>query len=153
MKEMRWEFTLRGVGGGLQGFFPMLFMLALFGGLTYWLHKSGNSVYLYTGIFSLLLILLFLYALLRYLFTKLYIGDRGFFHQTRPGNGRYYTYDEITEAWVSSGQDHSLPTCHYRTPQGRIIRFHFSPSREGEAIHALLLYINGEQEEEENAEA
>lgn len=121
MRE-KWAYKIRPT----QGFIFVFILLALFGGLTVWLYLVHNGAYIFTALFTALVLLLLAVGLYRAAFCKIYIGERGFYHQTRPGDGKYYLYTEIREAWVSSGQALNGAKenfCNYITADGQTHKF------------------------------
>ena len=79
-------------------------MSGLFCLLTLWLYKTNNKAVIFAGIFTTLMVLVFILAIYRLLFYKVLIFDEGFYHQTSINNGKYYTYDDIEKAWINSGR-------------------------------------------------
>ncbi len=102
MKNERWKYKTRG-HGGVQSFIPIFILLTLFGGITVWLYGSGNGAYILTAALFAVSVVILLYSIYSYIFVKLFVGGKGFYRQTRPGNGKYYAYTEIAEAWESTG--------------------------------------------------
>lgn len=75
---------------------------------------------------------------------KVLIGERGFYHQTQPGNGRYFRYSEILKAWESAGKESNGTTgyfCTCETIDGQVLRFPFLPG-ESDGIGYFLDCVN-----------
>lgn len=100
MADKQWKYK---IGSGKMPMIVSLFMLGVFGGLTIWLYKTQNGAFLFTGVLSAAMLLLLAATIHRFLFYKVLIGKDGFFYQTRLKNGRYYEYQKIEKAWISSG--------------------------------------------------
>lgn len=127
MKHAKWNYK---IGGNLHGLIPSLFLLALFGGLSIWLYLTQNSAFVLSLIFTAFVVVILLAIFYSALFVKVYIYEEGFYHQTRPGNGKYYQYSEIKEAWVSSGKATvgvNNYFCNYKTLDGQVVKFPFLP--------------------------
>ena len=93
------------VGGRIQGLFPSLFMLAIFGGITIYLHTIRHGAFLFGLLLTIIMLVIIFLSILRSIFVKVLIYEDGFYHQTKPGNGRYYKYSEISQAWQSDGKE------------------------------------------------
>ena len=103
-------------------------MLVGFGGLAIWFHISQNNAIIIGGILVIIAALVFTVALYRAMFFKVLIDEKGFFYQTAPGNGRYYTYYEIRKMWISSGKEtnaQEMTYCNFETQDGKVSRFFF----------------------------
>lgn len=147
MKNERWKYQTRGHGSGVQGFIPIFILLALFGGITFWLYGSGNGAYIFTAALFAVSVAILLYSIYSCIFVKLFVGDEGFYHQTRPGNGRYYAYSEIAEAWESTGTSPNGTVsyyCHYKTLDGKLVKFWFTPM-ESDSIDFLLAHVEAKE--------
>ena len=71
---------------------------------TYRLYKTNNKAVIFAGIFTALMVLVFILVIYRLLFYKVLIFDEGFYYQTSINNGKYYTYDDVEKAWINSGR-------------------------------------------------
>lgn len=144
MENEHWNYK---IGDGHQGLILLFILLAVFGGLSIWLHMSNNGAFIFAAFFTALILVLIAYSIYRLLVVKVLIGEDGFFHQTRPGNGKYYHYTEIAEAWESSGKTLNGTAgyyCSYKTADGQVVKFPFLPF-ESDGIDYLLIRINGEE--------
>lgn len=140
MKDTKWNYK---IGGNLHGLIPSLFLLALFGGLSIWLYRIKNGAYIFPLIFTALVVVILIAIFYRALFVKVYIYEDGFYRQTRPGNGRYYQYGEIKEAWVSSGKATTGVNnffCNYKTYDGQVVRFPFFLD-ESDGVEHLIQHV------------
>ena len=137
MQEEPWRYK---IGGGLAGPILSLLLLALFGGSTAWLYHAQNGAYLFGMMLTLAAAVVLLVAIYQTLFVKVRLGERGFYQQTRPGNGRYYSFEEITKAYVSAGRNLNgtkSGTCRFETYSGQTGQFLFLPA-DGEGVRWFL---------------
>lgn len=144
MKKNNWKYKITGASS--QSVLVSFAALAVFGGVSLWLHISGNGAYIFTDIFTLFVLVIALYTLYCRLFKKLLISDEGFCLQTSPANGKYYSYSDAAKAWISSGATFSgLPSGFYfnfKTVDGEEFRFSYQ-NYQSDEIELLLLRING----------
>lgn len=141
MKNEQWQYK---IGGGLQGVILSAVMLAAFAGLSIWLYISKNGAFLFGMILSTVMFFVFLLTVYRAVFVKVLISQNGFYHQTRPGNGKYYDYGSIKKAWVSSGKNINGTEsnyCNYETFDGEVVKFPFFTA-DSEGIDYLLSCVN-----------
>lgn len=137
MEHREWQYQ---VGGNRTGTVIAGIMLVIFAGLSIWLQSTKNGAFLFSMILTVFMLLAFLAALYRVLFVKLLIGQNGFYHQTKPGNGQYYDYSSIKTAWISSGKSvNGTQTgyLHYEPINAEAVVFAFLPADE-DAIGYLL---------------
>jgi hypothetical protein len=119
-------------------------MLLFFGGVTFYLYRSGNGAFVFTAVFSGIILLITLLTLYRLLFYKLFIGKEGFYYRTSAFGGEYYEYALLKNAWKSEGiNPHGNTLCYFSfmTPSGKVLRFNFMPQDE-DAIDYLLERFN-----------
>ena len=90
LKNEEWEYK---IGGRFQGLIPALIFLAAFGGITFWLYKSENSAYIFTGFLTAFAVLCVLLSIYRSVFLKVLLSPIAFYYQTNPFNGKKYTYN------------------------------------------------------------
>ena len=81
-----------------------LIMFATFGGFTAWLYSTDNGAFIFTGLFSAILLALVVATSYRLAFFKVLIGKDGFYYQTGPSNGKFYNYAYVEEAWINFGE-------------------------------------------------
>lgn len=146
MENKQWKYK---IGGNFHSIIPALIMLTVFGGVSIWLYSSNNGAFIFTSVLTALVLFLIAYSIYRLLFVKVLIGEDGFYHQTKPGNGKHFKYTEITEAWESSGKNQNGTNsyyCSYKMSDGQVNKFPFS-SFESDEIDYFLMRINGEESE------
>ena len=103
-------------------------MAAFFGGIAFWLHRSGNGAFIFLAFFFALTFFIFLLSVYRVLFYKILVGVDGFYYQTTIGNGKRYRYTEVKKAWISSGRSQNGAAesyCNISFYDGTVIRFLF----------------------------
>lgn len=120
-----------------------LIMFAVFGGLTAWLYSTDNGAFIFTGLFSAILLALVIATVYRLVFFKVLIGKDGFYYQTGPNNGRFYNYFEVEKAWLNSGEAQNRAQedyCNIEIPGIPVIRFQFFYADE-KAVNYLIKRI------------
>ena len=80
------------IGSGKLPVILTSIMFAAFGGLTAWLYSTNNGAFIFTGLFSAILLALVIATGYRLAFFKVLIGKDGFYYQTGPSNGKLYNY-------------------------------------------------------------
>ncbi len=127
MENEQWKYK---VGGRAQGIIPSLFVIVLFGGISIYLFYIKHGAFLFTMLLTVIGVALLIACIYRAKFVKVLISEEGFYHQTKPGNGRFYKYSEISQAWQSMGRELNGTTgcfCSYETYEGNTIKFQFFP--------------------------
>ena len=145
MKNQKWKYKIT---SGFSGVIISLVMLVGFGGLAIWFHISQNNAIIIGGILVIIAALVFTVALYRAMFFKVLIDEKGFFYQTAPGNGRYYTYYEIRKMWISSGKEtnaQEMTYCNFETKDGKVSRFFFMGIN-SDAVDYLLERVEATKE-------
>lgn len=125
MRNTQWKHK---IGGRKTPVILTLFMFAIFGGLTGWLYSANNGAFLFTGLFSAILLALVIATAYRLAFFKVLIGKDGFYYQTGPGSGGYYDYTQVEKAWAHSGEAQNRAQedyCNIEIPGLPVIRFRF----------------------------
>ena len=125
MKNTQWKYK---IGSGKTPVILTLIMFAIFGGVTAWLYSENNGAFLFTGLFSAILLALVVATAYRLAFFKVLISKDGFYYQTGPGNGKYYDYSQVEKAWIHSGQAQNRSQedyCNIEIPGIPVIRFQF----------------------------
>lgn len=125
MEDKQWKYK---IGSGKRPMILTLIMFALFGGLTIWLHNIQNGAFLFSGALAMVTLILLGATIHRFLFYKVLIGKEGFYYQTRRKNGKYYIYEDIEKAWISSGTAQNgfqEEYCNIEIENGSVIRFQF----------------------------
>lgn len=125
MEGRRWKYR---IGARKAPVILTLIMFAVFGGLTAWLYSTNNGAFIFTGLFSAILLALVIATSHRLAFFKVLIGKDSFYYQTGPSNGKLYDYSEVEKAWINSGeaQNRSVQDyCNIEITGGSVIRFQF----------------------------
>lgn len=140
LDNTQWKYK---IGSGKTPVILTTIMFAAFGGLTGWLYSENNGAFLFTGLFSAILLALVITTGYRLAFFKVLIGKDGFYYQTGPGNGRYYDYTQVEKAWVHSGEAQNRAQedyCNIEIPGLPVIRFQFFYADE-KAVNYLIKRI------------
>lgn len=136
------------IGTDLFSLFPVVITLLVFGGVSVWLYLFNNGMFIFTGFLTSVMLVILLYILYSYFFIKLLICEDGFYYQKGVGNGKYYKYTAIAEAWESEGKVTNGVINYYlnfKTENGRVIKFNFTAAQ-SEGIEYLLERVNGQGE-------
>ena len=145
VKNKNWKYK---IGVDTFSFVPLTISLIIFGGVTFWLKIADNGIFLFTGFISALLIIIALYNLYRLFASKLLISEDGFYHQTHIGNGKFYKYLDIEEAWISEGRSVTgviNKYLNYRTFDGTVVKYYFT-SQYTDEIEYLVSQISKESD-------
>ncbi len=151
MKTSQWKYK---IGSGKTPVVLTLIMFAIFGVLTGWLYSENNGAFLFTGLFSVILLALVIATAYRLVFFKVLIGKDGFYYQTGPGNGRFYDYTQVEKAWIHSGEAQNRAQedyCNIEIPGMPVIRFQFFDADET-AVRYLLKRIEAVEREHSTEE-
>lgn len=125
MEDRNWKYK---IGVGLKNIILPFIPLALFGGITAWSYINYKPVFFLGVMLTILGFVVVLLTIYGAIFKRVLIAQRGFYYQTNPGNGRYYYYSSIKEAWTSSGRgiDRTVNHfCNLKTSDGEVIKFPF----------------------------
>ena len=125
LDNMQWKYR---IGSRKMPVILTLIMFAVFGGLTAWLYGTNNGAFIFTGLFSAILLALVIATVYRLAFFKVLIGKDGFYYQTGPSNGKFYNYAEVENAWLNSGEAQNRAQedyCNIEIPGVPVIRFQF----------------------------
>ena len=125
MEDRQWKYKIR---SGKMPVILTLIMFSAFGGLTAWLYSTDNGAFIFTGLFSAILLALVIATVYRLAFFKVMIGKDGFYYQTGLSNGRFYNYAEVEKAWLNSGESQNRAQedyCNIEIPGIPVIRFQF----------------------------
>lgn len=125
MEDNRWKYKIR---SRKLPVFLTLIMFAAFGGLTVWLYSADNGAFIFTGLFSAILLALVIATSYRLAFFKVLIGKDGFYYQTGLSNGKLYNYTDVEKAWINSGEAQNRANEDYCNIEIRgmpVIRFQF----------------------------
>ena len=100
MEERNWKYKIT----SRTGLVVAAVMLALFGGVTFWLYTVHNGAFILVGCIAALTAIAFLLSVYSALFFKVFVDKDGFYFQTAPGNGRYYRYSDILDCCLVESQ-------------------------------------------------
>ena len=78
-----------------------------------------------------------LMGLYRRFIVKFLVGENGFYHKTKPGNGHYYRYSELDKAWTAFGGGTNALYFYYQLPGKSPVRIFYNPI-EDEAVEYML---------------
>lgn len=98
MQEDKWVYQIG--KDSLSVIFPLI-GLAVSGGVAIALALAKNPAVFFVGLFALFMLVMTLMGLYRRFIVKFLVGENGFYHQTKPGNGRYHRYSELEKAWTA----------------------------------------------------
>ena len=137
--KKQWKYR---AGGKARGMIPLVFTFAASGAVSLEFYKGslGNSGFFFPAAMAGLTFFLIVVCVFSQKFRKLLVDERGFYYRSMPGNGRYYLYREVEEAWLSSGKGlfgTEQYFCALRLLDGRILRFPYIPV-EAEGVRYLL---------------
>jgi hypothetical protein len=125
MENKQWKYK---IGSGKMPMILAFIMFTLFGALAVWLYKIQNGAFIFAGVLAAVMFILLLATVHRFLFYKVFIGKEGFYYQTGMNNGRFYAYEMVEKAWISSGTaQHGAQEeyCVIEISGGPVIRFQF----------------------------
>lgn len=147
MENQQWKYQIR---SGKMPVVLTLIMFAGFCGLTAWLYNTDNGAFIFTGLFSAILLVLVIATVYRLAFFKVLIGEDGFHYQTGPSNGKFYNYTEVKKAWINSGEAQNRVQedyCNIEIPGIPVIRFQFFYADE-KGVNYLIKRIEATANEE-----
>lgn len=139
------------IGTGKGPVIASAIMLAIFGGLAFWLYKVRNGAYIFCGLLAGVMLLLLLLTLYRMLFYRIKIGADEFCYRTNHMNARSFGYSRLKRAWISEGRvqnGYRAEYCNVETDEGEVIRFQFFGA-DSDAVRSLIKRI----EESENSQS
>lgn len=134
MEEDKWVYEI-----GKDGFavvFPLI-GLAISGGIAIALALANNPAVFFMSLFALFMLVMTLMGLYRRFIVKFLVGENGFYHQTKPGNGRYHRYSELDKAWTAFGGGTNALYFYYQLPGKSPVRIFYNPI-EDEAVEYML---------------
>lgn len=147
MENRQWKYKIR---SDKMPVILTFIMFAAFGGLTAWLYSTNNGAFIFTGLFSAIMLALVIATVYRLAFFKVLIGKDGFYYQTGPGNGKFYNYVEVEKAWLNSGEAQNRAQedyCNIEIPGIPVIRFQFFYADE-KGVNYLIKRIEATANEE-----
>ena len=134
MEEDKWVYEI-----GKDGFavvFPLI-GLVISGGIAIALALANNPAVFFMSLFALFMLVMTLMGLYRQFIMKFLVGENGFYHQTKPGNGRYHRYSELEKAWTSYGDGNNALYFYYQLPGQSPVRFFYNLI-DDEAVEYML---------------
>lgn len=134
MEEDKWVYEI-----GKDGFavvFPLI-GLVISGGIAIALALANNPAVFFMSLFALFMLVMTLMGLYRRFIVKFLVGENGFYHQTKPGNGRYHRYSELDKAWTAFGGGTNALYFYYQLPGKSPVRIFYNPI-EDEAVEYML---------------
>lgn len=134
MEEDKWVYEI-----GKDGFavvFPLI-GLVISGGIAIALALANNPAVFLIGLFALFMLVMTLMGLYRRFIVKFLVGENGFYHQTKPGNGHYHRYSELDKAWTAFGGGTNALYFYYQLPGQSPVRFYYNPM-DDEAVEYML---------------
>ena len=149
MQEDKWVYQI-----GKDGFavvFPLI-GLVISGSIAIALALANNPAVFLIGLFALFMLVMTLMGLYRRFIVKFLVGENGFYHQTKPGNGRYHRYSELEKAWTAYGDGTNALYFYYQLPGQPPVRFFYNLI-DDEAVECMLSKFRSfhpELEEEED---
>lgn len=127
-------------------------LAVVFGTVTVLLKQNGNGAFILTGIFSLIVITLFIFTVYRTAFFKVLIYEDGFFLKTSPFNGKFYSHGDTEKAWTVAESDYGTGSERYLNiaPVGEdLLKIPFA-YKDKKAVNYLVKCVNsGEKKERE----
>lgn len=134
MEEDKWVYEI-----GKDGFavvFPLI-GLVISGGIAIALALANNPAVFFMSLFALFMLVMTLMVLYRQFIMKFLVGENGFYHQTKPGNGRYHRYSELVNAWTAFGGGTNALYFYYQLPGQSPVRFYYN-LMDDEAVEYML---------------
>lgn len=134
MQEDKWVYQI-----GKDGFavvFPLI-GLVISGGIAIALALASNPAVFFMSLFALFMLVMTLMVLYRQFIMKFLVGENGFYHKTKPGNGRYHRYSELEKAWTSYGDGNNALYFYYQLPGEPPVRFFYN-LMDDEAVEYML---------------
>ena len=134
MEEDKWVYEI-----GKDGFavvFPLI-GLVISGGIAIALALANNPAVFFIGLFALFMLVMTLMGLYRRFIVKFLVGENGFYHKTKPGNGRYHRYSELEKTWTAFGGGTNALYFYYQLPGKSPVRFFYN-LMDDEAVEYML---------------
>lgn len=134
MQEDKWVYQIG--KDGLTVVFPLI-GLVISGGIAIALALANNPAVFFVGLFALFMLVMTLMGLYRRFIVKFLVGENGFYHRSRPGNGRYYRYSELEKAWTAFDGGTKSLYFYYQLPGQSPVRFFYNLI-DDEAVEYML---------------
>ena len=125
------------IGKDEAGVVVTLICLVVFGILAIWLAYVEHPAALFVGPLALMILVMASAIIYRHFIMKFLVGENGFYHRSRPGNGRYHRYSELEKAWTSYGDGNNALYFYYQLPGQSPVRFFYNLI-DDEAVEYML---------------
>ena len=125
------------IGKDEAGVVVTLICLVVFGILAIWLAYVEHPAALFVGPLALMILVMASAIIYRHFIMKFLVGENGFYHRSRPGNGRYHRYSELEKAWTSYGDGNNALYFYYQLPGEPPVRFFYN-LMDDEAVEYML---------------
>ena len=125
------------IGEDEAGVVVTLICLVVFGILAIWLAYVEHPAALFVGPLALMILVMASAIIYRHFIMKFLVGENGFYHRSRPGNGRYHRYSELEKAWTSYGDGNNALYFYYQLPGEPPVRFFYNLI-DDEAVEYML---------------
>lgn len=125
------------IGKDEAGVVVTLICLVVFGILAIWLAYVEHPAALFVGPLALMILVMASAIIYRHFIMKFLVGENGFYHRSRPGNGRYHRYSELEKAWTSYGDGNNALYFYYQLPGQSPVRFYYNLI-DDEAVEYML---------------
>ena len=125
------------IGKDEAGVVVTLICLVVFGILAIWLAYVEHPAALFVGPLALMILVMASAIIYRHFIMKFLVGENGFYHRSRPGNGRYHRYSELEKAWTSYGDGNNALYFYYPLPGEPPVRFFYNLI-DDEAVEYML---------------
>ena len=125
------------IGKDEAGVVVTLICLVVFGILAIWLAYVEHPAALFVGPLALMILVMASAIIYRHFIMKFLVGENGFYHRSRPGNGRYNRYSELEKAWTSYGDGNNALYFYYQLPGEPPVRFFYNLI-DDEAVEYML---------------
>lgn len=125
------------IGKDEAGVVVTLICLVVFGILAIWLAYVEHPAALFVGPLALMILVMASAIIYRHFIMKFLVGENGFYHRSRPGNGRYHRYSELEKAWTSYGDGNNALYFYYQLPGEPPVRFFYNLI-DDEAVEYML---------------
>lgn len=125
------------IGKDEAGVVVTLICLVVFGILAIWLAYVEHPAALFVGPLALMILVMASATIYRHFIMKFLVGENGFYHRSRPGNGRYHRYSELEKAWTAFDGGTKSLYFYYQLPGKSPVRIFYNPI-EDEAVEYML---------------
>lgn len=125
------------IGKDEAGVVVTLICLVVFGILAIWLAYVEHPAALFVGPLALMILVMASAIIYRHFIMKFLVGENGFYHRSRPGNGRYHRYSELEKAWTAFDGGTKSLYFYYQLPGKSPVRIFYNPI-EDEAVEYML---------------